>query len=66
MTSNTLETAALAVDQTLTQSELDRARVYVDQTKSGIVGALRNLSDLQWKFKPGSIAGQLRKSLSTS
>ena len=52
MTSNALETAALAVDQTLTQSELDRARLYLDQTKSGIVGALRNLSELQWKFKP--------------
>ena len=37
----------------LTQSELDRARLYLDQTKSGIVGAIKNLSDPQWKFKPG-------------
>jgi hypothetical protein len=53
MTSNTLETAAPAGDQTLPQSELDRARLYLDQTKSGIVGALRKLSESQWKFKPG-------------
>ena len=52
MTSNTLETASLAADQTLTQSELDRARLYLDQTKCGIVGAIKNLSGPQWKFKP--------------
>src|SRR5215469_2562779 len=53
MTPNTLETAALAADQTLTQFELDRARLYLEQTKSGVMGALRNLSDPQWRFKPG-------------
>ena len=52
MTSNTVEAAALATDQPLTQSELDRARMYLDQTKSGLVVAIRNLSDPQWKFKP--------------
>jgi hypothetical protein len=53
MTPNTLETAHLAADHTLTQAELDRARLYLDQTKSGMVGATRHLSDAQWKYKPG-------------
>jgi hypothetical protein len=32
---------------------LDRACRYLDQTKNGILGALRNISEPQWRFKPG-------------
>ncbi len=52
MTSNTVETAAIGADQTLTESELDRARLYLEQTRLGIVGAIKKLSDPQWEFKP--------------
>ena len=51
MTSNTLEPAA--TDQRLTSFELDRAHSYLDQTNHGIQGALRNVSESQWKYKPG-------------
>lgn len=51
MKSNNPE-SVIATDQRLTQSELDRAHRYLDQTKNGIVGALRNVSEAQWKFKP--------------
>jgi len=54
MTSNTKEAAALATHRELTEAELDRARRYLDQTKNGILGALRNVSEAQWTFRPGS------------
>ena len=44
--------AALAVDQKLTSSELEQARLYLEQTRDYIAGATRGLSDAQWKFKP--------------
>jgi DinB superfamily len=52
VTSNTLGTAAIAVDQALTASEMDRARLFLEQTQSGVVGAIRSLSESQWTFKP--------------
>lgn len=51
MTSTALEMTAVA-EQKLTQAELDRARMYLDQTKVGITGAIKALSDPQWNFKP--------------
>jgi len=48
-----LENAASPLDQTISQPELDRARLYLEQTKSQILGAMRTLSDAQWNFKPG-------------
>jgi hypothetical protein len=42
----------VAVEQTLTPSELEQARLYVQQAHDGIVGAIKGLSETQWKFKP--------------
>src|SRR5215471_6031198 len=42
----------LAADQTVTSSELDHARLYLQQTQNGAVGATKGLSPAQWKFKP--------------
>lgn len=50
MTANT--TSAVAVEQTVAPADLDRARLYLQQTKSEIVGVMRNISDRQWMFRP--------------
>jgi hypothetical protein len=58
MSTNTLESPAPAtVDaagQKLTSSELEQARLYLEQTRCYVVGATRGLSDAQWRFKPAS------------
>jgi hypothetical protein len=51
MTSTVLAQPA-AVDQPLSTSELDRARLYLEQTHNGVVGAIKLLSEPQWNFKP--------------
>ena len=43
---------ALPADQTVTSSELDHARLYLQQTQAGAVGATKGLSPEQWSFKP--------------
>jgi hypothetical protein len=48
-----MATAPVQANHALSQIELDRARLYLEQTKILIVGAIRNLSELQWNFKPG-------------
>lgn len=53
MTANAIAPAA---EQTPTPVELDRARLYIEQTKLGILGVLKNVSDSQWTFKP-SVGG---------
>src|SRR5260370_40637165 len=52
MQSSTFGAAAFAVDQTLTYSELEQARLYLGQTRSGIIGVMKGLSQAQWTFKP--------------
>jgi len=52
MQSSTSGAAALAAEPALTRSELEQAHLYLEQTHSGMVGALKGLSDAQWKFKP--------------
>jgi hypothetical protein len=42
--------ATIATD--LTQSELDRARTFLNQTQNEVAGATRGLSPAQWDFKP--------------
>lgn len=44
--------SAYAADEKLATSELDHARLYLDQTRNGVIGATKGLSDAQWKFKP--------------
>src|SRR5262249_53576986 len=53
MSSNATVTATVQPTQALSNTELDRARLYLQQTKTQIVGAMRNLSEPQWNFKPG-------------
>ena len=43
---------AFAAELTLTSSELDYARLYLQQTQNGVVGATKGLSQTQWNFKP--------------
>ncbi len=54
MTSNTLEQPVIAMTQPLTTSELDRARLYLEQTQNGVTGAIKHLSESQWNFKPAA------------
>ena len=44
--------AALAAAPKLTSPELDLARLYIEQTRNGVIGATRGLSLAQWNFKP--------------
>jgi hypothetical protein len=43
---------AFAVDLQVTSSELDHARIYLQQTETGVIGATKGLSQAQWNFKP--------------
>ena len=52
MNPNTSSAAALAAEQTLTSAEFELAHLYLRQTKEGLVGATKGLSEAQWKFKP--------------
>jgi len=54
MTAHIFETTATSADYRLTQSERERAALYLEQTRNEIVGALRNVTESQWNFKPGS------------
>jgi hypothetical protein len=52
MNSNTSATPALATDQPLTSAELGQAHLYLRQTRAGLHGATKRLSETQWNFKP--------------
>lgn len=52
MTTNSA--AAAAPDHALSRAELDQARLYLEQTKDGIIGAVKGLSEAQWAFKPAA------------
>jgi len=41
-----------AAASSVTSSELDHARLYLEQTQNGVVGATKGLSQAQWNFKP--------------
>ena len=45
-------TAATAFGQTLTQADRDRGLQSLEQTRDGVVAAVKGLSDAQMKFKP--------------
>ena len=53
MSSNTA-TAFATADETLTPAHLDRARLFLEQTQSGIEGAMKCVSEAQWNFKPAA------------
>ena len=46
--------AALAAPQTLTASELEQARLFLEQSRNGVIGAIKGLSEAQWKHNPAS------------
>ena len=52
MSSNTSASAVAVLQRTLTDVELERARLYLQQTERGVTGSLKGLSDAQWTFKP--------------
>lgn len=39
--------------QSLTKEELNRAVAYLEQTRDGVLASTKDLSEAQWKFKPG-------------
>ena len=43
---------AWAADMKMTPSDVDRARLYLQQTESGVIGATKGLTAAQWNFKP--------------
>lgn len=47
-----LSLSSYAADQKLTSFELEQGRRYLDQTRNGVIGATKGLSEAQWKFKP--------------
>src|SRR5579885_2087008 len=51
MTSNTWA-AAVAIGPALTAAERDQALLYLQQARTGFAGAIRGVSEKQWKFKP--------------
>ncbi len=44
--------AALAAERPLTPAELELATLHLQQTRDAVIGALRGVSEAQWKFKP--------------
>jgi hypothetical protein len=48
----TAAAVADAVDEKPVRSDLERALLYLEQTRCCVVGAIRGLSDAQWNFKP--------------
>src|ERR1700722_2947206 len=47
-----MASAALASQETLTPAEIERANLYLDQTRNGGIGAIKGLSETQWRYKP--------------
>jgi hypothetical protein len=48
----TVAAVAPTLDQQVTSSELDQARLYLQQTRNYAIGATKGLSEAQWHFKP--------------
>lgn len=46
--------AATIADRKLNPSELELGRLYLEQTRTGILGATQGLSKEQWHFKPAA------------
>jgi hypothetical protein len=43
---------SMVSDQRLTEQELERARLFLQQTRNAVIGATKGLSQAQWTFKP--------------
>ena len=46
--------ATAAAAQGLTETELRQARVFLEEAKDGVAGAILRLTDAQWNFKPAA------------
>jgi len=46
-------TSALTFSQTLTRADRDKGVQYLEQTREGVLAAVKGLSEAQLKFKPG-------------
>ena len=46
--------SAHSAELKLTPSEIEQAHLYLDQTRNGVIGATKGLSEAQWKFKPAA------------
>ena len=61
MNSNTSGAAAVVSEHPLTEFEREQAHVFLQQTRNGLIGAIKGLSSSQWMFTQGpdrwSIAG---------
>ncbi|HLH39142.1 MAG TPA: DinB family protein [Bryobacteraceae bacterium] len=44
--------AQISSNERLTSEEILHARKYLEQTRSGMIGATAGLSEAQWRFKP--------------
>lgn len=47
-------TAAVPVTHPLSEQEIARARLFIQQTHNAVIGATKGLSNPQWHFKPAS------------
>jgi hypothetical protein len=63
MSSGTSTAAAVATPRALTSSEIDQATRHLEQTRSGVIGALTGLSEAQWRFKPASGAWSVAENM---
>jgi DinB superfamily len=52
MSSEMFAAPEYVTSQTLTLPELEQARLYLQQTLDGVVGAIKGLSEEQWTFRP--------------
>ena len=49
--------AATAAGQNITQQEREQALRYLSESRSGVLDAVKELSEAQWKFKPAAKKG---------
>ena len=54
MTSTTATGLAPETGQQLTPLEVEQARLYLFQTRDGMIGATKGVTEAQWNFKPAS------------
>jgi hypothetical protein len=47
-----VNTATVATLESLTPSELNQALQHLEQTRKGVIGAIKGLSEQQWRYQP--------------
>ena len=46
--------AATAAGKCLTSSELEQGRIFLEESRAAVFGAIQRLSEAQWRFKPAA------------